>query len=81
MMNFKYLLVIMLGIFLAGCTCDPIIKEVIIYKPRDVYIPTPCDIDVQCEFNGLGYIPTSKLLECVVIQKKALEYCKQTLED
>lgn len=51
-------------------------KEVIIYKVKKVYIPTPCDVEVYCDFKGVGFDPTIKLLHCVEEQKRALEYCK-----
>lgn len=78
MKNFKYMLLIAVAAILAGCCSDPEIREVIVYKPKEVYVQQPCDVEVKCEFGGEGYVPTSKLVQCIIEQKKALEYCKQT---
>jgi len=76
---YKLLFLLVLGLVMTGCASEPkiVTKDVIVYKYKKVYVPTPCDVTVKCDFTGEGYEPTSKLLECVIDQKRALEYCMQ----
>jgi len=78
MKSYKYFILVLVTLFMFGCSSTPDIKEVIVYKTKEVYIPVPCKVEVNCDFTGDGYIPTTKLLKCVVEQKKALEYCRQS---
>ena len=77
MTSYKLLGVIALAL-LVGCAPKTIIKDHVVYKTRTVYVQVPCDVEVHCEFSGDGYTPTRKLMECIVKQKRAIEYCKQT---
>jgi len=70
------LLVLLLAI--TGCaTTKPVVNETIVYKIKKVSVPVPCDAKVECEFKGARFVPTTKLLKCVVKLKRALEYCQQ----
>lgn len=72
---------LLLVVMLTGCASTKVVtKDVIVYKYKNVYVPTPCDVTVNCDFTGDGYEPTNKLLECVIDQKRALEYCMQKTE-
>jgi hypothetical protein len=54
---------------------DPIID--VVYETKEVMVETPCVLPapIKCDFKGEGYIPSIKLLECVIEQKRMLEYC------
>jgi len=76
---FKVLLLLMVVATVSGCASNAkvVTKDVLVYKYKNVYVPTPCKVEVNCDFTGSGYEPTSKLLECVIDQKRALDYCRQ----
>ncbi len=84
---FSGLLMVIVGLYFSGCIfdqpepckeCPP--KEIQVqYKTQYVDRPVPCpDQNITCNFKGEGYVPTQKLLECVVLQKRALEVCYGT---
>ncbi len=55
-------------------TPEPIVK--IVYKTKEVKVEVPCKLpEIDCDFVGEGFVPTEKLLQCVVTQKRALETC------
>lgn len=71
-------IVTMMLIGIWGCSSKeevkPCVSKVEVVKE---YVPVACDVpDVNCEFSGDNFTPTQKLLECVVLQKKALDLCK-----
>ena len=72
---FNIVTVILITFLFTGCFCEtpePIVK----IKTITVEKTVPCDLPkVHCDFHGEGFEPTQKLLDCVVIQKKALETC------
>lgn len=75
----KIFSILLIALALTSCAgTTPPANEVIVYKYKDVMIPVPCDTDVKCDFSGEGYVPTKKLLQCVIEQKHALDYCKQS---
>jgi len=82
MMIYRVALLIFVSLLIAGCghkTRPPIIIEKI--KPVYIYKTVPCKIpNVDCEFTGDGNLPTIKLLECIVKQKRAMESCSNTTE-
>lgn len=70
---------------LVGCSTPPQ-KECVQLEPEIVYretykeipVPVKCEVpEITCEFKGKGFVPTTKLLECVSLQKRALEYCSK----
>jgi len=72
------ILLIVLALGLTSCAeRKPQVVDRVVYKVQKVYIVKPCDVVVDCDFKGMGYEPTMKLLKCVVKQKRALEYCQQ----
>ena len=79
----KYSLVMLTLFILTGCSnasCEPKIVTEIKYidRPVTVEVPVKCKVaqDVYCEFKGDGFIPTTKLLECIAMQKRVIEQCK-----
>ena len=77
MMIYKIITLVLIMIGLSGCfngQPKPEIKTVIVTKIKEVKVPVPCKVPkVSCDFNGPGFTPINKLLECVVKQKRALE--------
>jgi len=74
----KIFSILFIMLLMGGCTTAPPKEKIVtVYKTKNVYIPQPCDAKVTCDFSGDGFVPTKKLLECVVKQKRALEYCRQ----
>jgi hypothetical protein len=48
-----------------------------VVETQKVYIAVPCESPkVKCDFKGNGFEPTTKLLACIVEQKRALEVCR-----
>lgn len=53
----------------------------VIYETKKVYVTVPCKAPkVECVFSGDGHTPTVKLIECIINQKRALEYCSGDIE-
>jgi hypothetical protein len=84
---FSLIMLVFAGLYFAGCIFDspepckpcPPPQVTIQYKTQYVDRPVPCpDQNVTCNFKGEGYTPTQRLLECVVLQKRALEVCYGT---
>lgn len=45
-------------------------------------VPVACKIPkLDCNFSGSNFVPTQKLLECVILQKKILEDCSKPIQD
>lgn len=69
---------VLVSIVYCGCSqkeAEP--KTQIVYETKEVVKFKPCPVpDVNCDFKGEGFVPTQKLLECVVEQKKALAVCR-----
>lgn len=44
-------------------------------------VPVACPIEkVECDFTGKDFVPTKKLLECVILQKRIIEQCSKPIE-
>ena len=69
------ILVSSISFLLIGCASkQTVVSDIEIQK---VYVPVKCEVpEVHCDFKGEGYTPTQKLLECIVLQKRALEVCR-----
>lgn len=65
----------LISFLLVGCSSkQTVVSDIEIQK---VYVPVKCEVpEVHCDFKGEGYTPTQKLLECIVLQKRALEVCR-----
>ena len=62
---------------LTGCTYkqpEPVVKTVVVTEIKEVKVPVPCKVPkVTCDFNAPGFSPINKMLECIIMQKRALE--------
>lgn len=60
-----------------GCAekeCRPEIRTVVDVK--EVVKSVPCvPPKIECDFSGQSFVPVSKLLQCVVEQKRVIEAC------
>lgn len=70
------IILIMVSLLLTGCSTKQEPKTTIVYETKEILIPVPCKVPtINCDFSGEGFIPTQKLLDCVILQKRALEAC------
>lgn len=45
---------------------------------QEKIVTVKCKIPkIDCEFTGDNYVPTKKLIECISLQKKAIEVCNE----
>lgn len=65
---------LLIVLFFLGCSkpIKIVNKDQVIEKKVMVKCPIP---KIDCDFNGEGFEPTKKLLECVIKQKKVLDLC------
>ena len=80
----KYILATLLALFVTGCTwCEPKpLPPEVVTNTVYVKVPVKCNIpEINCDFTGKGFKPTEKLLECLVLQKRALELCNNKIKD
>ena len=75
-------LVLAIGILMifTGCAkkepCEP--KIITEYKTIETKVPVMVEVpEVDCDFRGEGIVPTQKLLECVILQKRILDNLRQ----
>jgi len=80
-MKIYKILIMVITILLTGCSCkEP--EPIRVIETVYVNIPVKCILPkVKCDLNGNGYVPTVKLLECVIEQKRALEVCDKSIID
>lgn len=67
-------------VLLSGCASTKIkeVKGETVVKIEKVkeYVVEKCNVpDKLCEFSGNGFVPTEKLLNCVITQKHYLDIC------
>ena len=86
--NAKFYLVfitlILIVLFCTGCcnTVAQTTKTVVSTDVVQVKVPVACQFPkIACNFDGEGFTPTEKLLECVVIQKQLMDACSVSLEN
>lgn len=77
MKTYKMLItVLIVSIFFGGCVSQPEPEIRTVYKTKEVKVPVKCKVpEINCSFKGEGFEPTIKLLECIQLQKRALEAC------
>lgn len=71
--------VVCLSLF--GCAekeCRPEIKTVVDVK--EVVKSVPCvPPKIDCDFSGQAFVPVSKMLQCIVEQKRVIEACSSVV--
>lgn len=83
----KILVVLLVGLFLISCSCKQQEQET--FKPTatkvkivEKVVPVACKIPkIECDFSGSNFVPTQKLLDCIIIQKKILQDCSKPISE
>lgn len=76
-MKIYSIIAILIAMFLfTGCCTKLPPEQVITIETKIVKVPVPCEVPkLNCDFKGDGFVPTTKLLECLIQHKRALEVC------
>lgn len=72
----RTLLLLSIIVFLVGCSTRHTVETKILTNTEtvEVKVPVKLDIpDVDCEFSGDGTVPMTKMLECIILQKKIID--------
>ena len=70
------IVIFILVLFTTGCSTTVKEKIVTVTETVEVKTPIPCEVkDLTCSFEGEQYVPTKKLLECLIIHKRIIEIC------
>lgn len=76
--------IIILALFFISCSSkcseclQPTSSKV---QTVEVKVPVACELPkIECDFSGNAFVPTQKLLECIIIQKKLLKKCSEPIE-
>lgn len=82
---FNLLVLLSIGLFIVGCggktTITKVPETVVKIETVKEYVVEKCDVPADlCEFTGEGFVPTEKLLDCVIVQKHFLEVCSGKLD-
>lgn len=76
-MNTLHLLLLLsMFLFLFGCGARQPVETKVITRTETVEVKVPVKIDIpeiDCEFSGEGTVPMTKMLECIILQKKVLD--------
>lgn len=77
MKTYKTILVLLsISVLFGGCYNQPEPEIRTVYKTKEVKVPVKCKVPkIDCNFKGEGFDPTIRLLECIQLQKRALEAC------
>ena len=63
-------------LFLFGCSTRQPVETKVITRTETVEVKVPVKIDIpeiDCEFSGEGTVPMTKMLECIILQKKVID--------
>lgn len=82
---FNLLMLVGLGLFIIGCggktTITKVPETVVKIETVKEYVVEKCTVPKDlCEFTGEGFVPTEKLLDCVILQKHFLKVCSGELD-
>lgn len=71
----RFLLLLSILFLLFGCSRQPVETKVITRTETvEVKVPVKIDIpEIDCEFSGEGTVPMTKMLECIILQKKVID--------
>ena len=61
---------------LFGCSARQPVETKVITRTETVEVKVPVKIDIpeiDCEFSGEGTVPMTKMLECIILQKKVID--------
>ena len=77
-MKIYKIMFLLIPLFFIGCVKKEPIKVYEIVEVPKIIVCTPPK--VTCDFKGEGWTPTIKLVECIMEQKRAIEYCSNIKE-
>ena len=72
----RLLLLTSMVFILFGCSNKQVVETKIITRTETVEVKVPVKIDIpeiECEFSGEGTVPMTKMLECIILQKKVID--------
>ena len=72
----KFLLLLSILFLLFGCSTRQPVETKVITRTETVEVKVPVKIDIpeiDCEFSGEGTVPMTKMLECIILQKKVID--------
>lgn len=72
----RFLLLLSILFLLFGCSSRQPVETKVITRTETVEVKVPVKIDIpeiDCEFSGEGTVPMTKMLECIILQKKVID--------
>ena len=72
----KFLLLLSILFLLFGCSARQPVETKVITRIETVEVKVPVKMDIpeiDCEFSGEGTVPMTKMLECIILQKKVID--------
>ena len=72
----RFLLLLSILFLLFGCSARQPVETKVITRTETVEVKVPVKIDIpeiDCEFSGKGTVPMTKMLECIILQKKVID--------
>ena len=72
----RFLLLLGILFLLFGCSARQAVETKVITRIETVEVKVPVKIDIpeiDCEFSGEGTVPMTKMLECIILQKKVID--------
>lgn len=72
----RFLLLLSILFLLFGCSARQPVETKVITRIETVEVKVPVKIDIpeiDCEFSGEGTVPMTKMLECIILQKKVID--------
>lgn len=72
----RFLLILSILFLLFGCSSRQPVETKVITRIETVEVKVPVKIDIpeiDCEFSGEGTVPMTKMLECIILQKRVID--------
>ena len=72
----RFLLLLSILFLLFGCSARQPVENKVITRIETVEVKVPVKMDIpeiDCEFSGEGTVPMTKMLECIILQKKVID--------
>ena len=72
----RFILLLSILFLLFGCSSRQPVETKVITRTETVEVKVPVKIDIpeiDCEFSGEGTVPMTKMLECIILQKKVID--------
>lgn len=72
----RFILLLSILFLLFGCSARQPVETKVITRIETVEVKVPVKIDIpeiDCEFSGEGTVPMTKMLECIILQKRVID--------